>query len=117
MELKWTDKALSDLVRLHAFLAPVNGHAAARLVQSLAAAPSRLTVHPRLGEKIEEFDPREFVASSSAATKCATNFKAIRSISCVCGTHARSDSIDVQPCASRKAAICNEALAKVSASA
>ncbi|MEP6566833.1 MAG: type II toxin-antitoxin system RelE/ParE family toxin, partial [Mesorhizobium sp.] len=35
MELKWTSKALSDLVRLHDFLAPANGPAAARAVQSL----------------------------------------------------------------------------------
>ena len=59
MELKWTDKALSDLVRLHTFLAPVNRRAAAHVVQSLTAAPSRLLVHPRLGEKLEEFEPRE----------------------------------------------------------
>ena len=59
MELKWTHKALSDLVRLHAFLSPVNRRAAARVVQSLVAAPSRLLVHPRLGEKLEEFEPRE----------------------------------------------------------
>lgn len=36
-ELKWTNKALSDLVRLHEFLAPVNPHAAARTVQALTA--------------------------------------------------------------------------------
>jgi len=59
MELKWTNKALSDLVRLHEFLAPVNPQAAARTVQSLTAAPARLLEHPRLGEKLEEFEPRE----------------------------------------------------------
>lgn len=59
MELKWTSKALSDLARLYEFLAPVNRQAAARTVQSLTAAPVRLLEHPRIGEKLEEFDVRE----------------------------------------------------------
>lgn len=59
MELKWTNKALSDLARLYEFLAPLNKVAAARTVQSLATAPSNLRVNPRIGEKLEEFEPRE----------------------------------------------------------
>lgn len=59
MELKWTSKAVSDLARLYEFLAPVNKRAAARTVQSLTAAPIRLLEHPRIGEKLEEFEPRE----------------------------------------------------------
>jgi len=59
MKLKWTSKAQSDLVRLFEFLAPVNRRAAARTVQLLAAAPARLLEHPRIGEQLEEFDPRE----------------------------------------------------------
>jgi plasmid stabilization system protein ParE len=59
MELKWTGKALSDLVRLYDFLAPSNSQAAARTVQSLTAAPARLIEHPRIGERLEEFEPRE----------------------------------------------------------
>ena len=59
MELKWTSKALSDLVRLYDFLVPVNKQAAARIVQSLTAAPARLREYPRIGEKLEEFEPRE----------------------------------------------------------
>lgn len=58
MELKWTSKALSDLVRLHEFLPPVNAQAAARTVQSLTAAPARSLEHPRIGERLEEFAPR-----------------------------------------------------------
>jgi plasmid stabilization system protein ParE len=58
MALKWTSKALSDLARLHEFLAPANP-AAARAVQSLAAAPNALLAHPRLGERLEGFDGRE----------------------------------------------------------
>jgi len=57
--VKWTSKALSDLARLYDFLAPVNKPAAARTVQSLAAAPASLLVNPRIGEKLDEFDPRE----------------------------------------------------------
>lgn len=59
MELKWTSKALSDLVRLYEFLAPVNQTAAARIVQTLTAAPVKLLANPRIGEKLERFDPRE----------------------------------------------------------
>jgi len=59
MELKWTSKALSDLTRLYDFLAPVNKRAAVRTVQSLTVAPIRLLEHPRIGEKLEEFEPRE----------------------------------------------------------
>jgi plasmid stabilization system protein ParE len=59
MELKWTGKALSDLARLHEFLASVDKRAAARTVQTLTTAPAKLHANLRIGEKIEEFDPRE----------------------------------------------------------
>jgi len=59
MELKWTSKAVSDLVRLYEFLAPVEKDAAVRTMQILTAAPTNLLANPRLGERIEEFDPRE----------------------------------------------------------
>ena len=59
MELKWTSKALSDLTRLYDFLAPINKLAAARTVQSLTSAPRNLLVNPRIGERLEEFEPRE----------------------------------------------------------
>ncbi len=59
MKLKWTSKALSDLVLLYGFLAGVDKRAAIRTVQSLSAAPIRLLEHPRIGEKLEEFEPRE----------------------------------------------------------
>jgi plasmid stabilization system protein ParE len=59
MEIKWTSKALSDLVRLYEFLAPVNQPAAARTVQALSAAPSSLLANPRIGKRLEEFTPRE----------------------------------------------------------
>lgn len=59
MNLKWTSKALSDLVRLHELLAAVNMLAAAQIVQSLSVAPLRLLEQPRIGEMLEEFEPRE----------------------------------------------------------
>ncbi len=59
MNLKWTRKALSDLVRLYEFLAPVNRKAAAQTVKSLTKAPTSLIEQPRIGEKLEEFEPRE----------------------------------------------------------
>ncbi|MBA3034585.1 MAG: type II toxin-antitoxin system RelE/ParE family toxin [Gammaproteobacteria bacterium] len=59
MALKWTSKGLSDLARLYEFLAPVNQPAAARAVQALVAAPASLLANPRIGEKLEEFEPRE----------------------------------------------------------
>jgi plasmid stabilization system protein ParE len=59
MQIKWTSKAQSDLARLYEFLAPVNQPAAVRAVQALVAAPSTLLEHPRIGERLEEFEPRE----------------------------------------------------------
>lgn len=59
MELKWTEKAVSDLARLYEFLAPRNPAAAARAVQSLVRAPSVLRSHPRMGEQLFQFEPRE----------------------------------------------------------
>jgi plasmid stabilization system protein ParE len=58
MELRWTSKALSDLARLFEFLAVVNRPAAARTVQSLAEAPTALLSNPRIGERVDEFEPR-----------------------------------------------------------
>ena len=59
MNLKWTRKALSDLARLHEFLVPVNKPAAVRTVQSLTAASRRILAQPRIGERLDEFEPRE----------------------------------------------------------
>jgi plasmid stabilization system protein ParE len=59
MQVKWTSKALADLVRLHEFLSLVNKPAAARTVQALSDAPNSLLSNPRIGEALEEFTPRE----------------------------------------------------------
>jgi len=59
MKIRWTGKAHSDLARLSEFLAAVNTEAAARTTSRLARAPERLIEMPRVGERLEEFAPRE----------------------------------------------------------
>lgn len=59
MELKWTSKALSDVARLYEFLASVNPPAAAQVVQKLTKAPAGLLAHPRIGEQLFQYEPRE----------------------------------------------------------
>jgi plasmid stabilization system protein ParE len=59
MRLKWSGKALDDVVRLYDFLAKVNKSAAAQTIQSLVAAPVRLIENPRIGESLDEFAPLE----------------------------------------------------------
>lgn len=59
MELKWTSKGLTDIARLYEFLAAVNQPAAARTVQQLTTAPTTLLANPRIGERLEEFEPRD----------------------------------------------------------
>ncbi|HTH27913.1 MAG TPA: type II toxin-antitoxin system RelE/ParE family toxin [Sphingobium sp.] len=59
MKIQWTSRASSDLVRLHQHLRPVAPDAAARVIQQLAHAPDRLVDYPRIGEKLEAYEPRE----------------------------------------------------------
>ena len=59
MEVKWSDRAISDLGRLYDFLSPVNQEAAIKTIQSLSVAPNKLVEQPRIGEKLERYDPRE----------------------------------------------------------
>ena len=59
MELRWTNKALSDLMRLYKFLAPLNKRAAVRTIQVLTAALEKLMANLRIGERLDLFDPRE----------------------------------------------------------
>ena len=58
MVLKWTTSANRDLVRLHAFLNPLNPRAAARIVQQLVDAAEQLLTDPQLGERLAAFAPR-----------------------------------------------------------
>jgi plasmid stabilization system protein ParE len=59
VKLAWSARSVDDLARLHEFLAPVNPQAAAQVVQRLTAAANRLLDQPRIGEKLERYDPRE----------------------------------------------------------
>ena len=59
LRLTWTGKALSDLARLHAFLADTHPPAATKAVQAIVAAVGRLPERPRIGLRLEEFVPRE----------------------------------------------------------
>ncbi len=59
MKIKWTNKSLSDLNRLYSFLAPINKQAAANTIQSLTQAPNKVIHQPRIGERLDEFEPRE----------------------------------------------------------
>ena len=59
MNVKWTSKGHSDLVRLHELLASVNPRAAASAARALVAAAGRLSEHPRIGEKLERYEALE----------------------------------------------------------
>lgn len=57
--LDWSPESLGDLDRLYTFLEPVNPIAAAKAVQELASAAGILREHPRMGERLGRYDPRE----------------------------------------------------------
>ena len=59
MKIEWTASAANDLVRLHDFLVSVAPEAAARVVQDLARTPLRLVDYPRIGERLDAYQPRE----------------------------------------------------------
>ena len=59
MRVIWSRPALGDLVRLHAFLAESHPPAAAKLVQAITVAVGRLAQQPRLGVRLEGFEPHE----------------------------------------------------------
>jgi len=59
MKITWTRKAVSDLGRLYDFLAVVNKAAAVRTMKTLSAAPEVLLAHPRLGEQLFQYLPKE----------------------------------------------------------
>ncbi|MBC7414096.1 MAG: type II toxin-antitoxin system RelE/ParE family toxin [Herminiimonas sp.] len=59
MRLQWTSKSLFNLARSYEFLAPDSQTAAARMVRAVVAAPEHLLANPRIGERPDEFDPRE----------------------------------------------------------
>lgn len=59
MAVRWTTSANRDLVRLHGFLDAVDRRAAARAVQRLLTGAKHIARHPRIGIRLDEFEPRE----------------------------------------------------------
>lgn len=61
--LKWSQPALMDLARLHAFLAPKSQDAAQRAISSIRQGVKLLGNHPELGRPVEEMLPeyREWI--------------------------------------------------------
>ena len=59
MQVAWTEPAERDLRRVHGFLAVKNPLAAARVVDALSEAPSRLQSQPRIGQRVETITSRE----------------------------------------------------------
>lgn len=59
VRLRWTARALTDVERFEAFLAPVAPEAAQRLRQRLLTAPEKLVDFPRIGAPLARYRPRE----------------------------------------------------------
>ena len=61
--LVWSEPALADVARLHAFLAPKNREAAQRAVEAIRGGVKELGRHPEIGRPIEDMLPefREWV--------------------------------------------------------
>ena len=61
--LKWSQSALLDVARLHAFLAPKSRDAAKRAVKAIRQGVKALGKHPEIGRPVEEMPPefREWV--------------------------------------------------------
>lgn len=59
MIVEWADEALGDVERLYSFLAAVDVNAATNVAKELESAPDRLVFHPRIGARLEGFNPRE----------------------------------------------------------
>jgi plasmid stabilization system protein ParE len=61
--LRWSQPALLDVARLHAFLAPKSRDAATRAVKAIRHGVKALGKHPEAGRPVEELRPefREWV--------------------------------------------------------
>ncbi|HEV2987772.1 MAG TPA: type II toxin-antitoxin system RelE/ParE family toxin [Candidatus Angelobacter sp.] len=61
--LKWSQPALRDVARLHAFLAAKNRDTAKRAVKAIRQGVKALGKHPEIGRPVEELPPqfREWV--------------------------------------------------------
>jgi plasmid stabilization system protein ParE len=61
--LTWSQPALLDVARLHAFLVPKSRNAAKRAVKAIRQGVKALGKHPEVGRPVEELPPefREWV--------------------------------------------------------
>ncbi len=59
MRLNWTRKAISDLNRLYQFLAVINLRSAVNTLNSIEKAAYSLLESPRIGFRLEEFNPND----------------------------------------------------------
>jgi plasmid stabilization system protein ParE len=61
--LKWSQPALLDIARLHAFLAPKSQDAAKRTIKSIRQGVKALARHPESGRPVDDLPPefREWV--------------------------------------------------------
>jgi plasmid stabilization system protein ParE len=61
--LRWSQPALPDVARLHAFLAPKSRDAAKRAIKAIRQGVKALAKHPEIGRPVEELPPefREWV--------------------------------------------------------
>jgi len=61
--LRWSQPALADVARLHAFLTPKSGDAAQRAVKTIRQGVKALAKHPGIGRPVEDLPPefREWV--------------------------------------------------------
>jgi plasmid stabilization system protein ParE len=59
VRIKGPSRSLEDVAQLQAFLAEVNRPAAAKIMRSFTTSAEQLREHPRSGERLEEFAPRD----------------------------------------------------------
>ena len=61
--LSWSQSALSDIARLHAFLVPKSRDAAKRAVKTIRQGVRSLGKHPEIGRPVDDMSPefREWV--------------------------------------------------------
>jgi plasmid stabilization system protein ParE len=59
VRIDWSEEALDDLARLVEFLIAVSPRAAEDVADLLLAAPDRLSLTPRLGQRVERDGPEE----------------------------------------------------------
>jgi plasmid stabilization system protein ParE len=71
--LRWSDSALQDVARLHAFLAPKNPDAARRAIAAIRKGLEALTTQPEIGRPVEGLLPefREWVIDFGQAAYIA----------------------------------------------